>query len=246
VSPDQIAAHLHDLGAGPKGIQRAAAEALGSAVAEDPGLRDRLLQELGGSDPRRRWGAAFALSCGEAPPAEIVPVLVETLASADGDLRWAAARILVRMIAARGASRDVLIPIIGAASPPQRKMALYCLRELGPDPSLGMAPIVNALEDEDRDVRLAALATGASLGRGDPDVARALARRLADADRGVARAAAAAVGRLGVDVPDVRAALDAARRGSDADLSRAATEALSRLDGTALGGRPPVPPRPPE
>ena len=245
MTPDEIDARLRDLGAGRKGVQREAAEALGGAIGADPGLRERLVRELAGPDAGRRWGAAFALSCGEARPPEIVPVLVETLASADGDLRWAAARILVRMIGARGASRELLMPLIRSPSAPQRKMALYCLRELGPDPAVVLAPIVNALDDDDRDVRLAALATAAVLGGGDSGVARALARRLADVDLGVARAAAAAIGRLAPDVPEVRAALDAARRGSDADLSRAATEALSRLDATAAADRPRARPRPP-
>jgi HEAT repeat protein len=236
---------LADLGAARKGVQRAAAEGLGALVRSDAALRAHVVDELASPDGRRRWGAAYALSCAGPVAPEAVPALVETLGSDDGDLRWAAARLLVRAIGEGGAERRLLAALLGSPSPLQRKMALYCLRELGPDPSLEPGAIVTATGDADRDVRLAAIAAAAALASGSAAAALAVARRLDDVDAGVRRAAAAGLGRLAVDEPAVRAALGRAAASDDAALARAAAEALSRLDASPRAPRRPPPPRRP-
>jgi hypothetical protein len=112
---------------------------------------------LGSPLARQRWGAAFALARLGDPPLETLPVVLETLGGDDGDLRWAAAEIL-RRVPERARVVEALEGLLRTGNGAQRKMSLYCLRDLG-----ARAPEIEqsalwALGDELRDVRLAAIA----------------------------------------------------------------------------------------
>jgi HEAT repeat protein len=93
-----------------------------------------------------------------------LPPLVEALGSDAGDVRWAAARLLVNTGRACG---EVLPLLLGLArtdpNPALRSMALYCLRELAPDEPGCTRVIVAATDDPERPVRHAALTALASL-----------------------------------------------------------------------------------
>jgi HEAT repeat protein len=232
MTPDErIACWLDELGAPTKRVQRPAAEALAAEARRDPALRGRIAACLRSPDARRRWGAAYALAQLEPAPLDAVPVLVEALGVDDGDLRWASARLLTSAATHRPEIRPMLAGLLGSSSWRQRKMALYCLRDLGPsDAAVTPAALERALDDPEPAVRLAALATVAVLRAGDPDAAAAVVARLEDPDVGVRRAAAAALGRLGAGTTPVRGALAHAATSPDAALARAAAAALSRLD----------------
>jgi HEAT repeat protein len=193
-------------------------------VAVDP----LLVRALGDEAPRRRWGAVYAWSrLGPVPPG-CVPVLLEALGAADGDLRWAAATI-IRALGDRSEVHTALHELLHSANGFQRKMALYCLRDLGrPGPTLELEMLA-ALDDPDPAVRLAAMSALVQLAGDRPAAARAVALRLDDADAGVSRAAAAALGRLGARDPRVVDALRRARDAGDPALARAATRALAAL-----------------
>src|SRR5439155_327659 len=90
-TPEELAALADCLGAGRKVVERPAAEAFAALAARGAPVEDVLLAALASPLPRRRWGAAFALSLVGNPPAATLPVLLETLGDDDGDLRWAAA-----------------------------------------------------------------------------------------------------------------------------------------------------------
>jgi HEAT repeat protein len=223
-------ASLRDaLGAPTKAVQRGAAETLAALARAGQAVDDVLAGALVDGAPRRRWGAAYAWSrLGSVPPA-CLPVLLEALGSDDGDLRWASAAIL------RGlGDLPELVPalrgLLASPSPLQRKMALYCLRDLNACRSGLDAEMRGALDDPDAAVRLAAMSALASLAEDRAAAARALLMRLEDADAGVRRAAAAALGRLGAIDPDVTNALRRALVTGDAGLARAAAGALAALD----------------
>ena len=148
---------------------------------------------------RTRFGAAYALSLlGPSPPG-CIPVLLEALGADDGDLRWAAATLLLPF-----GSGVLLQPLrelvrsgnVGAA---QDGAVLSARRR---PPLVG--PRSSAPRSATRPVvRLAAMAALARLA-GSGRVSRAIVRLLDDPDVGVRRAAAATLGRLGVaDAPCV-------------------------------------------
>jgi len=226
------------LGAGTKAVQRGAAETLAALVRAGQAVDDLLASALVDPAPRRRWGAAYAWSrIGTVPPA-CLPVLLEALASDDGDLRWASAAIL-REIGDRAGLVHALRGLRTSPSPVQRKMALYCLRDLNVRAAGVEAEIRGALDDPAAAVRLAAMSALASLAEDRPAAARALLARLDDEEAGVRRAAAAALGRLGAIDAGVISALRGALGTDDPGLVRAAAGALAALDARPARPWPP-------
>jgi HEAT repeat protein len=226
-SPSDVAFLVGCLGDGKKVVQRRAAEALAALEAAGTPVRAAIEPLLAAPALRTRFGAAYALSRLGPTPASCVPVLLDALGTDDGDLRWAAATILLPF--GSGTLDEPLRDLLRNGNAAQRKMALYCLRDVEPPPTDVETELLAALADPEAAVRLAAMAALARLGRDRAAVSRALARLVDDADVGVRRAAAATVGRIGVADPEVRAALTRAAGGDDAPLARAATAALTRL-----------------
>jgi len=229
-SEDEMAALLACLADERKPVQRRAAECFAALIERGLPL-DRLLHDaLSSAEWRLRWGATYALSLGGKVPAGALETLVEALGVADGDLRWAAADLLVRSV---GADRDFALPrLLDAASSGndvQRKMALYCLRDAGARHPAVIAAAERALAEANTDLRLAGLSALARL-HGDRSAASArIARLLFDGDERVRRAAAGTLGKMGHGSPEVLAALRRALDSEDASLCRAAATALRAL-----------------
>jgi HEAT repeat protein len=225
----ELDALVHCLGATEKIVQRRAAEAVAALGARGVEVGERLLSALSSVDGARRWGSAFALSLLGEPPVQALPVLFDCLGSADGDIRWAAAQILVRD---RDSSRLAaeLCRLLKEGVPEQRKMALYCLREMKV-PSVAMhRAVFDALADGHPGVRLAALSAVAALPTPQhADAAAEVIRLLEDEDAGVRRAAAATLGTLGEPSENVLAALQRADASADPSLRRAAQRSLRLL-----------------
>jgi hypothetical protein len=228
VEPEEIAALVARLGDASTAVQRRSADALAALAGRGMPVRGPLVAALAAAEPARRWGAAFALSrIGEAPAA-CVPILLDALGAPDGDRRWAAADLLARTVASGGVT-SALEALAVSGTAPQRKMALYCLRDAGTWSPAAEARALGALADPDTGVRLAAMS---ALARRSVDRARAvplILAALADPDAGVRRAAAAALGTLGQGSADVRAALETAAAATDGALRRAAERSLRLL-----------------
>jgi HEAT repeat protein len=224
------------LGAAPKALQRRAADVLRATDgAARPAVLARLRAAMRAPDARLRWGATFALGQLGILDVEMVPSLLEALASADGDQRWAAAGLMVGC--ARLASATVVPALLAALEEPSaelRKMALYVLRDLAPGTPEVRDALMARLRDPEIGVRLAALS---GLSRLDPlppiacDLVLEILRD--DPDPGLRRAAVSALGHVarGRDTRAVRDVLDAATRSDDPGLRRAAEVAKRRLDG---------------
>jgi HEAT repeat protein len=211
-----------------KRVQRTAAEALADLEAAGVAVRAALEARLAAAMFAHRWGAAYALARLGEPPASVLPILVEAMGSDDGDLRWAAARIAVEQVRTPELTRCLL----DAAAEPRaelRKMALYCLRDLGVRTPECDARCRAALADDAIGVRLAGLSALARLGVDRAATARAVLPLLGDPEPGVRRAAAATLGRVGVASPEVVVALERAAGASDEFLARAARQALASL-----------------
>ncbi|HUI28145.1 MAG TPA: HEAT repeat domain-containing protein [Candidatus Kryptonia bacterium] len=225
---DAEVAYLIDcLGQPHKAVQRQAARALAQAAVRGVAVAAALQRALGDAAAARRWGAAYALSLIGPPPAAVLPTLLDVLGSADGDLRWAAADILKRLGAT--ATSD-LLRLAAHGNAAQRKMALYCLRDLRVITTETEAAVRAALLDTAPGVRLAALAALPHLGRERHAAAGWILPLADDADPGVRRAAIIAFGILGLRTSEIEAVVrGAAQSVTDPGLRRAAERAMKML-----------------
>ena len=210
-------------------IQRRAAETLASLAARGVDVANLLRTTLQGGELNRRWGAAYALSLSGGLTLAALPTLLEVMGLDDGDLRWAASELIKQLATAdRGA---VVAAVIGAARAPgaQRKMALYCLRDLAVSEASDVA--LDALADANLETRLAALALLAKVhGNADSAAAR-IAALIDDPDPRMQRTAAATLGDLGVRSSAVLEVLQRAHARDDPSLRRAAARSLKTLAG---------------
>ena len=229
VDPSELNALVACLGHTTKAIQRPAADAFRALAECGIAVEPLLTAALDAADPRLRFGAAYALARLAAPSPVTLPALLAALAIDDGDVRWAAADLICRT-EPRTAVVEGLLPLVATGNPPQRKMALYCLRDLATHGSEVDRAALDALDDTDGGVRLAAMSALSRLSRGNrPEAAERLTKALNAPDPRERRAAAAALGHLGVGTVAVRKALEGATQGDDASLRRAAERSLQKL-----------------
>jgi HEAT repeat protein len=233
VSDETLDALARCLGAGRKAIERRAADAFVAIAARDKRAAAVLLRVIEGAEPRARWTAAYALArCGGGPLAErAIDALFEALANDDGDVRWAAANLIVALGREnRAAIVARLLALAGGENPVAQRMALYGLRDLNADGDAMREAIERASLADSTHLRLAALAALGCLK--DPAAAAriALERLEQDQDAGVRRAAAAALGAVASGSPRARAALTLAASSGDESLARAARAALKRTE----------------
>ena len=242
-----LAALIECLADSRKVVQRRAADALGSAAAHDPRIVPGLRAALDSGDPRRRWGAAYALGLiDRALDLRARNALLEALANPDGDVRWAAKDLLVRLAGDNPDEvRRSLIALEHSPDHDARKMALYCLRDLefaGPEVRAMAARASRAAESG---VRLAALsllvglaeASGAAHDDAQDDtqnVAIDIALRCleSDPDPGVRRAAASALGHFGAAPRAAQALERAASQTADPALAKTARHTLAGIAAT--------------
>ena len=170
-------------------VQRRAAEAFAAlarrGVPVEPHLRVALAARRSCAV---RWGAVYALSLIGPLPRAALPTLLEVIGLDDGDLRWAAADLLEQLAARERPAVVAGLLGRGGRPGPQRKMALYCLRDLGVAEAFDAA--LAALADAHVETRLAALAVVAAV-HPDPIVAaERIAALIDDGDPRLQRAAA--------------------------------------------------------
>lgn len=221
------------LAADSKTIRRRAADALAAAARRDSSIVAMIRSRLNSDDRRIRFGSAYALGAIEgALGLDAAPALCEALGDSDGDVRWAAAELVVRLGHQDSARlREDLLELLGGGNPAARKMALYCIRDLKLSGDDVLAAASASTRDADAHVRLAALALLASSFAGRQEaVAQMLERLEADRDAGVRRAAAIALGSSRGSSEQVAAALrSATQQSADESLARAARSALDRI-----------------
>jgi HEAT repeat protein len=214
------------LGAPSKAARRRAAEDLIPRMAAEPAeraVRDALADP---TSPERRWGAAFVLYRAGFADDAVFDGAMTALGSSDGDVRWAAAEIVVALAHGAPTRMGRLASAVRSDDPNARKMALYCLRDCG----AGYETTYRAaLDDIASGVRLAAIAGLARLESVTPTASAAVARVMErDADAGVRRAAAIALGRVAaVGTPARTALLQLRESTDDRDLVRAIDRALA-------------------
>ena len=224
---------IENLSSPNKAVQRHCASAIAAAGRSNPTIVPRLLAMLEGPQTSGRWAAAYALGLiDDALDLRACQPLMETMASSDGDLRWAALELIVRL-GRRFPShiRAALLALQEGDNANGRKMAIYAMRYLGIRDAAALAAASRACAAKDSQVRLAALSFFKEAGAADgPAIEVVLACLQNDPDKGVRRAAAYTLGYLGHRSERVMATLrEAAGAANDASLRKAASLTLARL-----------------
>lgn len=227
------------LGDPAKSVSKAASDALAAIGRRERHVEAVLRAALRSDSPRRRFAAAYTCVRIGPPTPSLLPALVDSLASADGDVRWSAARMLVDLGRLHGEVLGVLIGLVRAADEMVvRRMASFALRELAPDRPEAARALAEATRDGAVHVRRAAYSAMASLLDPPPEIgARLLEALTREPDAACRRIAAVALGELGISSPaslpdGYRERLHMlAQQEDDTDLRRAAERALARLAG---------------
>jgi HEAT repeat protein len=220
-----------------KSVARAASEALVAIGSQQGGVEKALRAALRSSVPSQRWSAALTAARLEPPGTRLLPPLVEAMSSADGDVRWASARVIVEIGRLHGEVLPLLVAMVRSGeSAVARRMASFALRELAPDRSEAAEVLLAATRDVDLHVRRAAFTALASLMSPSPEVTTRLIEALrGDDDAPTRRLAALALGEIGsanpeAISPDIMQALrQEHQQCRDPDLQRAIQRTLERL-----------------
>ena len=231
LAPDICRSLLQCLGHNQKNVQRAAAAQLIRFAPHQPEIFTALTHTLSDPDSRVRWTAAFTLSQLDLPGPSPLPVLIENLGHQESDLRWAAATALLHLAERhRQAVVSAMVHLASAGNAVQRRMALYCLRDLGQTGHEAQAAYLASLNDADAMVRLGGLSCLGKLQLTSLTARETILRLLLnDPDMGVRRSAAVTLGQIGDSDPAVLEALQASSHAADPSLGKAATRALAKL-----------------
>ena len=193
--PNQRMADLLDaLDQTDKAVVRRAVEQLVALAADEPEVAEILAQRLREAPG---WPVAYALGQVTRPSTACLEVLEWGLGSGDQDLRWATQLLLTDLgkrypeVAAR------LEDILRQGTATQRRMAVYCLRDVGAAGAGLPAAVLGAIADPEPLVRVAVVTTLAKAPELERDALDSLRRAAADdPDVRVRNAAAFAVKRL--------------------------------------------------
>jgi len=194
-----IASLIESLAHSDRAVVRTAIDSLVTIGHGRPEVREslnRLLQEVSSA---KRWPVAYTLGQLSQPSSSCLDILIEALGSEDPDMRWATLQLLIRL----GKNDKRILPLVSellnSGSPTQRRMAVYCLRDLGPE---DRSVQLQCLGDTDPLVRVAAVIALSKQSRLSEDVLSVLVRLNSnDTDSRVRSAVGFALERLGIS-PD--------------------------------------------
>jgi HEAT repeat protein len=228
---EQIASLISSLSHPDKKVIRQAADSLISMALHRPELTRRLSDLLGEAPKESRWPIAYVLAHVSPPSSACLHVLRETLDSKDPDIRWAVGLLLVRLGKSHAGVVTLMLDLLKTGSPTQRRMAIYCLRDVSLKDTAFHQALLESLRDPDPLVRVAAVTSLKFL----PEIGKdgldfLLHLFLADPDPRVRRTAALSLAQLGAPSDEARAALKDASRGADLQLKKAAEAALDLLE----------------
>lgn len=226
-----VGALIADLERNEKPVIRAAVNALISLAETSAELRDRLHRRMGDPQVKNLWAVAYVLAHSPQPSRDVTQRLLENLGHHDPDIRWAIGLLLAQL-----ANRDEeitrqLLRLCTAGNALQRRMAIYCLRDLGLQDADSTETFFLALRDPDPLVRIAAAAglkKKTHLDWREKDTL--LTVFLKDPDNRVRSVAAVTLAQVGEPSERFLQALNLAESSENEQIRRAANAALSLLE----------------
>ncbi len=227
---DRISSLIQSLSHPDKRVIREAADALISLAREIPELVERLDRLLTEAPYEHRWPIAYILAHFSPPSSLALRVLMDTLDHRDPDLRWAMEVLLVRLGQRDPGVATMLLDLLKSGTATQRRMAVYCLRDLEVKDQNSLQGLLDSLHDGDPLVRVAtatSLKTRDDIGKEGLD--SLLQLFLTDPDPRVRYTAALTLAQLGAPTSEIRAALEDAAQSPDPQLKKAASAALLLL-----------------
>jgi HEAT repeat protein len=227
----QVAELIADLDHPDKPTIRAAVDALISLATASPDIQQTLHQRLIETGHRNYWPAAYILGHFPHPSGAVIQTLIEALDHREPDIRWAIALLMVRIVKTEGDLLNLLVELSKTGTANQKRMALYCIRDLTLSDSVSLAALLEALRDGDPTVRVAA--TICLKLRSDLDNAGKsllLQVYLTDKELRVRNTAAVALANLGSPAPEFMNALRKARESDNDQVRKAAITALELLE----------------
>ena len=227
----QVAELIADLDHPDKPTIRAAVDALISLATASPDIQQTLHQRLIETGHRNYWPAAYILGHLPHPSGVVIQTLIEALDHREPDIRWAIALLMVRIVKTEGDLLNLLVELSKTGTANQKRMALYCIRDLTLSDSVSLAALLEALRDGDPTVRVAA--TICLKLRSDLDNAGKsllLQVYLTDKELRVRNTAAVALANLGSPAPEFMNALRKARESDNDQVRKAAITALELLE----------------
>ncbi|HEY7556951.1 MAG TPA: HEAT repeat domain-containing protein [Candidatus Binatia bacterium] len=227
---DKIVALIADLDHPEKAKIRTAVDALIDLSASAPSLRATLEESLDDKQRKNRWAIAYVLGHLPQPSGSAIRVLLSGLDHGEPDIRWAIALLLIRIAKNGGNLANSLLALCANGTVNQKRMAIYCIRDLEFADDASMRTLLAAAGDEEPTVRVAALISLKS--RSDAGAAarhRLLERFINDPDARVRNASAITLAQLGAPDEAFFRALEQGAQSSDPRARKAALAALALL-----------------
>lgn len=230
-SEPEVNALIADLEHSEKPIIRAAVNALVSLAQASPELKDALQRKMGEPQVKNPWAIAYVLAHLPQPPHDVTQRLLECLDHPDPDIRWAIGLLLVQLAHRDDAMTRQLLRLCASGNALQRRMAIYCLRDLNLQDAASTRAFFIALGDPDPLVRIAAAAGLKRKTRLDAREKDALLTAfLEDPDSRVRSVAAVTLAQKGEPSERFVRALNLAVSSENDQIRRAANAALSLLE----------------
>lgn len=225
-----VASLIADLEQGQKPAIRAAVDALVALAKTSAEVRDRLHRRLREPHIKNPWAVAYILAQLPQPSRNVIQQLLQDLAHQDADIRWAIGLLLVRLANRDDAIQRELRRLCATGHATQRRMAIYCLRDLNLQDAASAQVFFLALRDVDPLVRIAAALGLKKKAQLDSREKHALLTVfLEDPDSRVRSVAAVTLAQAGAPSEAFLQALNLAERSGDEQIRRAANAALSLL-----------------
>lgn len=224
---DQIDALIAALESTDKPEIRAAVDALIDHVSQSTELAETLVAILADPTRRNRWAIAYVLAHLPQPSQSALDVLLDGLNHPDPDIRWAVVLLLARLAKAHPYIVTRLLDLLTKGTGTQRRMAVYCMRDLELQDGASLQALLDTLHDPDAMVRVATVTSLKDRSDLGPNVYDTLLKSfLEDPDVRVRNVAAVTLAQLGWNSQEFIAALTQASQTGDAQQRKAASAAL--------------------
>jgi HEAT repeat protein len=227
---DRLAALIADLDHPDKPTIRAAVEQLIELGRESARARTALDRRLTEPGHKNYWPVAYVLGHLAQPSGAAIQNLLNALEHREPDIRWACALLLQRIARAENAVIELLIVLCQSGTVNQKRMSLYCLRDLELTDGRSLQAMLELLSDRDSTVRVAAVTSLKGRGdNGDSVREELLKSYLNDVDIKVRNAAAVTLAQLGSPSEEFLRALRQVSQDAEPQAQKAAALALDLL-----------------